>query len=274
MSAIRASLQKRVLAASLAMPRSAGKSSNNFANRKLSPFLSLGEHLVKLIGHFVSVSANSCQIECFENDLFFILPVWTWWFTWCTPPGLQIGQISPEKFTIMSSIMWVHLFTPKSWQQYDERWRGIMLLGQPPQDWTARHYRRWKGSRPSDRSAPFCPPWRPTTEQWTCSETSPAVCSSSSPAPRRSDRGWDPWPSPPLLRVVDFLNDRRSSILVVSVKTGNNALDQVWSLVCPHWKLQLINVPVCPNFRRIWLFQSKIFEYYFHFCNIFGDQLS
>ena len=84
MSAISASLQKRVLAVSLAMLRSTGKSSNNFANRKLSPFLSLGEHFVKLIGHFVkliehfvkliehfvkliehfvSVSTNSCQIR-------------------------------------------------------------------------------------------------------------------------------------------------------------------------------------------------------------------
>ena len=78
MSAIRASLQKRVLAVSLAMLRSTGKSSNNFANRKLSPFLSLGEHFVKLIEHFVkliehfvSVSANLCQIECFVNDVFF-----------------------------------------------------------------------------------------------------------------------------------------------------------------------------------------------------------
>ena len=59
-----------------------------------------------------------CQRECkFMSDwmfcewcFFFILPVWTWWFTWCTPQGLQIGQISPEKFTIMSSPVWVHLF--------------------------------------------------------------------------------------------------------------------------------------------------------------------
>ena len=71
MSAISVSLQKRVLAVSLEMLRSAGRSSNNFANRQLSPFLSLGEHFVKLIEHFVSVSANSCQIECFVNDRFF-----------------------------------------------------------------------------------------------------------------------------------------------------------------------------------------------------------
>ena len=45
LSAISASLQKRVLAVSLAMLRSTGRSSNNFANRKLSPFLSLCGHL-------------------------------------------------------------------------------------------------------------------------------------------------------------------------------------------------------------------------------------
>ena len=37
-----------------------------------------------------------------------------------------------------------------------------------------------------------------------------------------------------------------------------------------NWK----NLPLCPHFCRIWFFQSKIFGYFFHFWNLFGDQLN
>ena len=62
--------------------------------------------------------------------------------------------------------------------------------------------------------------------------------------------------------------EREPSILVVSVKINNYILAGHWSV--PVEKLLWISVPLRPHFRKIWLFQGKIFGYYFHFHNIFG----